>query len=88
MNSIFANPGMTAVTVTVVSLEIFSFLVMGVVLLAFRSVYRKQRALFSTLNNVPSIFPYYIIIVWTYVIMTVVIGMVSLGLFLFQPHLL
>ncbi|TSC59991.1 MAG: hypothetical protein Greene041662_321 [Candidatus Peregrinibacteria bacterium Greene0416_62] len=88
MSDLFANPGMTAVFVIVVALEIFSFLVMGVVLLAFRSVHRKQRALFSTLCDVPSTFPYYIVIIWTYVIMTIVIAIVSFGLFVFQPHFL
>ena len=88
MNALFANSGMTAVFVIIVALEIFSFLVMGVVLLAFRSVHRKQVALFATLHGVPSIFPWYIFIVWMYVMVTFVIGFVSFGLFLFQPHLL
>lgn len=88
MSAFFASPGMIAVSVTILSLEIFSFLVMGVVLLAFRSVHQKQMALFSTLNDVPSMFPRYVIIVWTYIIMTVVIALVSLILFFFQPHFL
>lgn len=88
MSAFFASSGMTAVFVIVVALEIFSFLVMGIVLLAFRSVHRKQCALFSRLHDVPTVFPHYIVILWTYVIMTVVIAVVSFGLFLFQPHLL
>lgn len=88
MTSLFATPGMTAFTIPFLIVEILSFLVLWIILLAFRRVVRKQRELFLVLHDAPPTLARHTVLMWFYIIMTVVIGVVSTSLFLFEPHLL
>lgn len=88
MAHLFSTTGMTVVTVIMLTAELLSFLVMLVLLLAFRRVQRKQQRLFTTLENAPEVRPRQAFLVLIYVVATVLIGLVSMILFVFQPHLL
>ena len=45
MENVLAEPGMVIAMIVVVTIEIFSLLFMGIVILAFRRLQRKQQAL-------------------------------------------
>lgn len=88
MIPLFDSPGMTSVTVIVLLLEVLSLLAMLVNLPFYRRVQRKQDVLFATLYNAPTFLRRHTLLVWLYIATTLLIGIVSLWLFLFQPHLL
>lgn len=86
--ALFSTPGMVFVFVVMMILEALSFAAMTVILLAYGRVRRKQDALFNSLLNAPRGLRRHVILFWTYVLMTIAIAVISLSLFLFQPHLL
>ncbi len=88
MQELFATTGMMSVSVVVLVLEAFSLLAMVIIILAFRRAQRKQRALFLTLHDAPVDLAEHKLLVGFYVVMTIVITIVSLYFFVFQPHLL
>lgn len=88
MTELFAGPGMTVMTVVVFAVEALSLLLMVIILLAHWRVRRKQERFFSALLGTEAAQTRHPVLVSLYVLCTATIGLVSLGLFIVQSHLL
>jgi hypothetical protein len=88
VNDFFATPGMSTVTILVLSIEILFLLALWITLLAFRHVQHKQIRLLRTLHDAPLNPARHTILVSVYVLSTLAIGGVSMWIFFFQPHVL
>lgn len=79
---------MITMAVVIFATEVLSLLLMVAVLLAYHRVRRKQERFFSALQGGGAVKTRHPVLVLLYVFCTLTIGLVSLSLFIVQPHLL
>lgn len=102
MSTLFSTvPGLTSMLITAVIVEVLSLLVMWVIILMFRRARTRQRDFFLLLYGIdpdadPATylepvarlvshidFPF---LLWTYIGLTLLLAIVTLALFILQPH--
>ncbi len=83
-----ASSGMNTALSAVVILEILSLLMMLIIVHFFRSQRNKYRRLVGNLGNAEAWGTPGKILLPCYIVLTVAITLVSLFVFIFQPHLL
>lgn len=104
VSSLFATvPGLTALLIAVIIIEIFSLLIMWFVILMFRRARLRQKEFFLLLYGIdanadPSTYPEPVrtlvahiefpLLLWLYVILTITLTVVTFVIFFFQPHLI
>jgi hypothetical protein len=84
---------MAVIVIVLLALHMVSLLTMGVVVLAYRQLETRQKDFYASIigsHDMPPIvrrhWVHQRIIVWCYVIITIVITVASTALFVFQPH--
>ena len=93
MQSLFATPGMVAMSVMVFSVQAVSLLVCWVVLREFRHVVRKYESMLCRMThrsgeNSCCFFTPNVAIVWIYFGLTIVLTLGTMTYFFWQPHLI
>lgn len=87
MEHLFESPGMTDLTIIVIVIEVLSLLLLWAILAMFWMTVRKQHALLSTLKGVSSKLPRHFFLVLAYILTTLIIGIVTTVMFVFEPRL-
>lgn len=88
VEEIFSSPGMIAVTVLIVVVQAVSVLFMMLVIHLFRRQRSKYDGLLRGMRNDTALGTPGRILIPLYIVVTLVVAVVTVYLFLFQPHLL
>lgn len=88
MDNLIASVGSNALLGTVVVSELLSLLTMLIVLYFYRVQIKKYRALLVRLGNESGFLKVGRVLLPLYVFLTVILTIVTILLYLFQPHLL
>lgn len=89
--ALLATPGMVSVFVFVLVIEALSLLFLWVASYEFRQLMRRHAQFFEAMRHDDKherVERTSYVIFWIYVLMTIVVTILTLLLFLFQPHLL
>lgn len=92
MHNLFANPAMATATAVVLILESASLLFMFVLIQFYRRTLKSHREFLESFVAEGVMHPMHIrfgksIMLWVYILFTFGITLVTLGIFLFQPHI-
>ncbi len=104
MSSLFSTvPGLSSMLIAAIVLEVFSLLTMAMVMLMFRGARLRHKHFFLELYGIasdadPAFYPEPVkrlvshiefpVLLWIYVLVTAALTVVTLGIFIIQPHLL
>jgi len=87
---LFSTPGMVSVFIVVVILEILSVAFLGVAVLEFRAIRHRHVKFFHAFEGGTDADTERTArtILWVYILMTIIVTIVTVLIFVFQPHLL
>lgn len=87
--ALFSTPGMVSVLVFVVTLEILSLLYLGITVTEFLMLRRRHISFFHAIRKGDQVHtePKPAVLLWIYILSTACMMVLSILLFLFQPHI-
>ncbi len=88
---LFSTPGMLSVFVIVIVMEILSLGYLGITIVEFMMLRRRHASFFQSIGsdgNGAHVERAPTVILWIYIAVSLIVTIVTIVLFLFQPHLI